>query len=164
MRPELPEIDFSKLPKTHTEIIPERYRDEMGHMNVTWYTHLFSEAMGGIMTHLGLSLKYIEEEQVGGVALEAHIHYLSEVHIGDTVSVYTRVLDRSEKRMHLLHIMYNERTQQIASLFEGIMACFDLRIRRMAPIPASIAEKLDTVIAEHQRLSWKAPVTGTMNP
>ena len=144
--------------------IPETFRDEMGHMNVTWYTHLFSEAMGGLMSYLGLSSDYIKQERIGGVALEAHIHYLAEVHIGDHVSVYSRVLARSEKRMHMLHILHNESQNQLSSLFEGIMACFDLESRRMATIPNPIGSRLDEVIGEHKRLDWPAPLTGLMKP
>ena len=164
MRPEIPRIDFSKLLRTHSAIIPESYRDEMGHMNVTWYTHLFSEAMGGLMNHLGLSLELIESKAIGGVALEAHIHYLAEVHIGDRVSVSSRVLSRSEKRLHMLHLLRNDTRDQVSALFEGIMACFDLRARRMTPIPPEIAAQIDSIIAEHQNLDWSAPVTGVMTP
>jgi len=36
-------MDLSSLPVLHRADIPETYLDEMGHMNVMWYTHLFSE-------------------------------------------------------------------------------------------------------------------------
>ena len=41
-------MDLNPLPVTYRAFIPEAYLDEMGHMNVMWYTHLFSQAMGGI--------------------------------------------------------------------------------------------------------------------
>lgn len=164
MRPEIPDIDFSQLPKTFSMEIPEKFRDEMGHMNVTWYTHLFSEAMGGLMSHLGLSLDYIAKEKIGGVALEAHIHYLAEVHIGDQVSVYSRVIARSEKRMHMIHILRNDTRDQVSALFEGIMACFDLRTRRMAVVPPEIAATVDKEIESNKKLNWAPPLTGVMRP
>ena len=164
MRPETSNIDIAHLPKTFSMQIPEKFRDEMGHMNVTWYTHLFSEAMGGLMSYLGLSSDYIKQEMIGGVALEAHIHYLAEVNIGDHVSVYSRILARSEKRMHMLHILHNENQNQVSSLFEGVMACFDLRSRRMAAIPEPIGSRLDEVLQQHGQLAWQAPLTGVMRP
>ncbi len=164
MRPEVPEIDLSRLPKTFSMTIPEKFRDEMGHMNVTWYTHLFSEAMGGLMTYLGLSADYIKTELIGGVALEAHIHYLAEVHIGDEVSVYSRLIKRSGKRMQMLHILHNDTRNQESALFEGIMACFDLKARRMCQIPPDIATKIDSVIEEHGSLGWEPPLCGVMAP
>ncbi len=116
------------------------------------------------MTHLGLTKDYVKTEFVGGVALEAHIHYLAEVHIGDQVSVYSRLISRSDKRMHMLHILHNETRGQVSSLFEGIMACFDLKARRMCEVPSAIAAKIDTVIQEHDTLDWKVPVCGVMAP
>lgn len=116
------------------------------------------------MTHLGLTSDYVKTEKIGGVALEAHIHYLAEVHIDDQVSVYSRLLKRSDKRMHMLHILHNETRDQIAALFEGVMACFDLKARRMCEVPAGIATKIDTVIQEHDALDWKAPLCGVMAP
>ena len=40
-------MDLTALPITHRAVIPDDYLDEMGHMNVMWYTHLFSLARGG---------------------------------------------------------------------------------------------------------------------
>ncbi|MEJ7639637.1 MAG: hypothetical protein WKF75_17105 [Singulisphaera sp.] len=46
-------MDLNSLPITYRASIPESYLDEMGHMNVTWYTHLFSQAMGGFSARSG---------------------------------------------------------------------------------------------------------------
>lgn len=165
MKPDLPpNIDFSTLPRTHELVIPKKFLDEMGHMNVAWYTHIFSEAMGGIMGLVGLSLKYIETEKMGGVALEGHIHYLAEVHVNESVAIYSRLIERTEKRVHLVHFMVNESRGNVAALFENIMACFDLKTRRMAPIPKEIAANIDATIAKHQQLDWLPPVCGVMKP
>ena len=165
MKPDLlPNIDFAALPRTYELVIPEKFLDEMGHMNVSWYTHLFSEAMGGIMGLVGLSLEYIETEKMGGVALEGHIHYLAEVHVGESVTIYSRLIERTEKRVHLVHFMVNESRGNVAALFENIMACFDLKARRMAPIPNDIATKIDDAIEKHQQLDWPPPLCGVMKP
>ena len=164
MRPLIPTIDYTQIPRTFSMSIPDKFRDEMGHMNVTWYTHLFSEARGGLMTHLGLTLEYIEREKIGGVALEAHIQYLAEVHIGDEVSVYSRVISRSDKRMHLLHILHNDTRQEESATYECILACFDLRSRRMSTIPNEIRDKIDAVASQHRNLDWTAPLCGVMAP
>lgn len=165
MRPDLPaNIDFSALPRTYELVIPEKFLDQMGHMNVAWYTHLFSQAMGGILGLVGLSLEFIETEKIGGAALEGHIHYLSEVHVNESVAIYSRLIERTEKRLHLVHFMVNESQGKVAALFENVMACFDLKTRRMAPIPKGISEKIDDVMAKHQNLDWAPPVCGVMKP
>ena len=90
---------------TFQAVIPEKYMDEMGHMNVAWYTHIFTQSMGGMLEMFGLSMEFIKREQIGGAALEAHIHYLAEVMAGDQVKIYTRLVNRSEKRIHNVHFM-----------------------------------------------------------
>lgn len=164
MRPTIPTIDYTQIPHTFSMTIPDKFRDEMGHMNVTWYTHLFSEAMGGLMTYLGLTMDYIEREKIGGAALEAHILYLAEVHIGDEVSVFSRIISRSDKRMHLLHILHNDTRKQESATYECILACFDLRTRRMSEIPKEIKDKIDAVAKSHGELPWAAPLCGVMAP
>ena len=38
-----PDVDLTELPKTLEAEVPENYMDVMGHMNVGWYSHFFSE-------------------------------------------------------------------------------------------------------------------------
>ncbi len=47
--------DLRQLPVTSEATIPDEYLDSMGHMNVMWYTHLFSMAMRGVFRLIGLS-------------------------------------------------------------------------------------------------------------
>src|SRR4051812_22801694 len=93
------------LPVTQRALIPESYLDEMGHMNVMWYTHLFSNATGGIFDRIGLTDVYCEANRAGAFALEQHIRYLKEVRAGDRVTVRTRLLGRTAKRMHFMHFL-----------------------------------------------------------
>ena len=39
--------ELSVLPVTHEAVIDEEYLDSNGHMNVSWYLHLFNRATGG---------------------------------------------------------------------------------------------------------------------
>lgn len=153
-----------QLPITHSALIPVDYLDDMGHMNVMWYTHLFSVAMGGMFQLIGLTLEHIEQHQGGSFALECHIRYLSEVRAGQAIRVHTRMLKRSAKRYHVLHTMVNEHKQDVSATFEAVGAYIDMRTRRMAPFPAQIATRLDDLIAQHQQLTWPPPVCGIMQP
>ncbi len=159
------ELDQVKqLPTTYSAVIPADYMDEMGHMNVMWYTHLFSMAMGGLFEMIGLTEETMLEQHGGSFALECHIRYLSEVRVGHAIHVHTRLLNRSQKRYHVLHSMVNERKQDVAATFEVIGAYIDMRTRRMAQFPDAIATQLDRIIAQHQALTWTAPVCGILLP
>ncbi|HIL68982.1 MAG TPA: thioesterase [Verrucomicrobia bacterium] len=155
-------MDLTSLPMTFQSVIPEKYMDEMGHMNVACYTHIFTQSMGGMLEMFGLSMEFIEREQIGGAALEAHIHYLAEVMEGDQVKIYTRLVNRTEKRIHNVHFMWNESRNQVAALFEGVMACFDLKARKMSAIPEGICSRIDPMLDTHQALLWPVPVCGVM--
>jgi acyl-CoA thioester hydrolase len=156
--------DVRQLPLTHDTTIPEEYLDAMGHMNVMWYTHLFSMGMRGLFRLIGLSWKDIEKHQGGTFALESHIRYLSEVHVGQAVQIHSRMLGRSQKRFHVQHFMTNRHKQDVAATFEVIGAYVDMSSRRMAEMPMEVTQQLDSLIADHSELDWAAPTCGVMRP
>lgn len=163
-RPKPFHFDLSPLPLTHEAAIPDTYRDAMGHMNVMWYTHLFDVAVYGAFELIGLTTDYMRENHAGGFALEVHIRYLAEVHVGEEVAIYTRFLGRSSKRFHLLNFMHNRTTDRLAATFEVVGAHIDMRVRRMADMPESISDQLDRIVHAHRQLDWAPPVCGIMRP
>jgi acyl-CoA thioester hydrolase len=156
--------DVKQLPMTHRATIPEEYLDEMGHMNVMWYTHLFSMAMGGMFQSIGLSWDDLEAIHGGTFALESHIRYLSEVRVGQTVEIHSRLIGRSEKRFHAILFMTNQDKGDVSATFEFIGAYVDLRARRMAAIPDQATALIDQLASQNDALTWEAPVCGVMKP
>jgi acyl-CoA thioesterase FadM len=152
------------LPLTHRAVVPEAYLDEMGHMNVMWYTHLFSAATGGLWGLVGLTRAYFEANRAGTFALECHVRYLSEVRAGQAVALRTRVLGRTAKRVHFMSFMVKEDGPVLAATSEFVAAHVDLRVRRTSPFPAHIADAVDRLAAEHAAFGWPAPVCGVMHP
>ena len=152
------------LPLTCQQVIPPAYQDAMGHMNVMWYSHLFSEATGGFFAQIGFNRDYCEQNLAGTFALEVHIRYVAEVLIGKHVSVRTRALDRTTKRLHFMHFLVIDGDQLLSATGEFVSAHIDMRERRMAPLPATIAERFDALVARHESLGWEAPCCGVMRP
>src|SRR5450755_4082794 len=103
--PKFPPLDLSALPITYRKLIPENYRDEMGHMNVMWYTHLFSCSFEKFADQFGFNEAYFRAHHAGSFALETHVRYLAEVRIGQHVTVRSRALGRSAKLLHFMHFM-----------------------------------------------------------
>jgi acyl-CoA thioester hydrolase len=159
----MPEVrmDLTALPVTYEAVIPESYLDEMGHMNVMWYTHLFSCGTEGLFERVGLTRAYFEENQAGTFALEQHTRYLVEVRVGQRVLVRTRLLGRSAKLFHFLHFLVHA-DGRIAATGESVGAHIDMRTRRTSPFPAAVAMAIDQLLAEHEHLGWTAPVCGVM--
>jgi acyl-CoA thioester hydrolase len=152
------------LPVTHRATIPESYLDDMGHMNVMWYTHLFDRAVVAFFASFGLHRAYFDANQAGTFALEKHTRYLAEVRLGANVAVRTRALGRSAKRLHFMHFLVNEDKNVLSCTSEVVGSHIDMRVRRSSPLPEPIARAYDSLLAAHAALPWAAPVCGVMKP
>jgi acyl-CoA thioester hydrolase len=58
--------------------------------------------------------------------------------------------------------MVNETTGRLAAIFECVNSFADLTLRRTAPYPAEIADRMDPMLAQDAALDWPAPVCGVM--
>jgi acyl-CoA thioesterase FadM len=157
-------MDLQPLPITWQAVIPESYHDEMGHMNVMWYTHLFSEAVGTLWNMLGMNRAYFEENNAGTFALEFHLRFLAEVRAGERITIRPRLLGRTTKRLHFIQFMTNDTRGVLAATEETVNSHADMLTRRTSPWPARAAEALDEMIGQHRRLDWQPPLCGVMKP
>ena len=162
--PKFPPLDLSALPITYRKHIPESYRDEMGHMNVMWYTHLFSCAFEKFAEQFGFNEAYFRAHHAGSFALETHVRYLAEVRVGQSVSVCSRAIGRSAKRLHFMHFMTIDESGALAATQEHVGAHIDMRVRRMTPFPEDIASRFDQLVQEQNLVGWDPPLCGAMQP
>ena len=163
LRMRFPSVEeLSALPVTFRATVGPEWIDVMGHMNVAWYTHAFSNAVGGLLSLMGTRLEDSRTGQVGTVALEVHVHYLSELREGQVLRVHSRLLGCTEKRFHAISFLVNETAERLSATSEGVGSYFDLRARRTAPMPPDVAARTRGLLAEHAALPWPAPVLGTM--
>lgn len=98
--------------------------------------------------------------RLGFVAVEEHVRYLREVHIGDQVSVHIRQVERSAKLVHFISFLVNRTRSEVAATFETVNAHLDLDARRVVAMDPAAVALLDLAIAEHQGLPWEAPTCG----
>ncbi len=154
--------DLQALPRVHRATIPEDYRDEMGHMNVMWYLHLFDRGAWGTFALFGADADSILAQHIGVFALQQHLTYHAEVHIGDDVTLYARVIGRSAKRMHFMQFIINETQGTLAATFEALAICIDMTTRRSTPWPEAIAAPLEALIGTHGALGWSPPLSGAI--
>ena len=156
-------MNLGLLPITCEATIPESYLDSMGHMNVMWYTHLFSRSIGGLFKLVGMDRNYFQTHHTGSFALAQHFVYRKEVRVGEHVTLRARVLARSEKKFHIMHFMTKDDGHVLASTAEFLGAHIDMMTRRTAPFAPHIADNLDRLLAEHSTLGWDAPVCGALH-
>ena len=89
-------MNLSSLPVTHRAVIPQDFIDEFGHVNVMWYTLLFTEAAGGLFQLVGLTPEHFTTSRTGSFALAQHFRYLKEVRLGQLVTLRSREGARDE--------------------------------------------------------------------
>jgi acyl-CoA thioester hydrolase len=157
-------MNLSSLPVTYRAVIPESYLDEMGHMNVMWYTHLFSEAACGLFQLVGLTREHFTINRTGSFALAQHFRYLNEVRLGQRVTIRSRVLGWSAKRWHSMQFMTIDELDVLAATSEAVSTYVDMTVRRSTPMPAIVTDAIGRLLAEHAGLEWDAPVCGAIRP
>lgn len=159
----LPTLDeIRALPRYLTATVPEAYLDQNGHMNIQHYLGIYDDAGAGFFGTIGIEPAYFTERRMGVFDLEHHISYLAECHAGDQVSVYGRMLARTPKRIHAVWFLTNDTRGQLSNVFEFITSHADLEARRTSAFPEDVATRVDAIVAEHEGLSWPAPLCGVM--
>jgi acyl-CoA thioester hydrolase len=120
----------------------------MGHMNVQYYVHLFDQATWVLFDRVGLSASYFSATGRGMAALEQHLVYKREVFAGTVVTIYSRVMEVSDKTVRFVHTM--EDGQGSIATCEMVGAHFDRAAHRAVSFPddARIGFKLQQVVPE----------------
>ncbi len=156
--------EVEQLPLFHRQEILSEHIDALGHMNIRWYMALYDDATWRFFASFGMDQDYFLSNQAGGFALKHFVRYLAEVHAGETLAVRTRVLGRSEKRIHFMHFLVNESTRTLASTLEAMGSHADMRVRRTSPFPPHLAGRYDELVAAHAGLDWEPPLCGIIKP
>lgn len=112
--------------------------DQMGHMNVMWYTGKFDEATWNLLAELGITRCYLEDQQRGMAAVQQNTSYKQELLAGDVVEVRSEILEVREKVIRFQHEMRNLQTEQVAAVTELTGVHMDRQTRKSCPLPESI--------------------------
>ena len=133
-----------------------------GHVNVQHYLGMYNLTSESMLELLGISGAWVKREQMGLVDLEHHIWFQRELHVGEEVVLYIRFIGRDAKRVHGLMFMVNVADAEVASAIEFMSLAVNLETRRAAPLPAVVAERIDTLVRDHEALDWPAPRSGAI--
>ena len=151
-----------QLPAHLVMAIPPEWEDHNGHVNVQYYLGLYELGGYEVLAEVGIDIAVLETLGCGMFDLEHHIHFRSEVLVGQQVSSYNRILQASEKRFHGMYFIINDTLDRLACTIEYVTAGVDLRERRTAPFPDSVYQGVLRQLERHERLDWDAPVCGSM--
>jgi len=164
MRVAMPSIEqVRQLPAQVTRVVPREWQDYNGHVNVQHYLGIYHETTWPLFESFGVDEARLTREGVSFFDLEHHHWFLAELHVGDTVSAHTRLLQRSAKRVHGVLFIVNDTLSQLASALEFISIGADLRTRRTREFPPDVAAGLQAIIERHASLDWNAPRCGSIS-
>ncbi len=151
-----------QLPRQYSTTIPPDWEDRNGHVNVQYYQTLYEVGGYQVLEEVGIDEPYLQSHDFGMFDLEHHLHYRSEILVGDRVSTYNRLLGKNDRCFHGMYFIVNDSRDLLACVLEYVTAGVDLQARRIAPFPDKLMRGLDQQIAKHQLLEWTAPVCGVM--
>lgn len=145
-------MNESSLFELHTETVRPEWIDYNGHMNVAYYLLAFDHATDALLEHLGLGQSYLKATNRSTFTLELHITYDKEVKESDPLRFTTQILDYDPKRIHYIHCMYHATEGYLAATNEVMTAHVDLEVRRIAPMPEDILDRLERIMQAHRVL------------
>lgn len=130
--------------------------DPNGHMNVAFYMTAFDRGSDPFFDFCGLGWDYTRAGVGSIFATGCNLDYRRELLAGDPLRVSTRLIDHSEKMIHLYASLHHDTSGELAATQEILFMHVSLTTRRSTPIPADAYAKLQAVQAAHATLPLPA--------
>lgn len=132
--------------ETYRGVVYPYQIDHMNHMNVQWYAAKFDEATWHLFSVVGITNKYIHDNQRGMAALEQITKYKSEVIAGDLLVIKSKILEVKDKTLRFLHVMFNSETEKQVATSELLGVHLDRVKRKSCFFPDDIKAKCETLV------------------
>ena len=148
--------------KSETRMVPAEWIDYNGHMNVSYYSMAFDQAIDDIFEgQLDIGVSHTKKTRQGPYVLQNNLHYLDELLEGDSFWVHMTLLDHDQKRMHLFLQMFDDENS-VAATSEQLLMNVDLTTRRSSPYPDTTLAQLKALQAAHDALPRPAQTGATL--
>jgi acyl-CoA thioester hydrolase len=131
--------------------IEPHWIDHNGHLNMAYYNVIMDDSVGELFRAIGLGRDYKKERNCSTMTAECHVRYLREVSLGDPLQVSIHVIAADEKRIHFFEELRHATEGWLSATSENISLHIDMSVRKVAPFPFDIAERLRAVVDAHAR-------------
>jgi acyl-CoA thioester hydrolase len=158
----------TELPALVETTVTPDWIDTNGHMNIRHYFDLGALGVQAGCLDAGFDpgSRHRAEEASGRrqglFTAEHHLRYYTEVREGSRVSVHCRVIERSDKALHMMVFLIDRTREALACTFEAVLLHVSLENRRTTPLPEDVVPGFDRCIAAGTALRWAPPVCGSM--
>ena len=123
---------------THKGVVYPWQCDQMGHMNVMWYTAKFDEATWNLLAELGITSAYIRDQQAGMAAVQQNTSYKHELMAGDVIEIRSEILEVRDRVIRFQHEMRNAETNTVVAVTELTGVHMDRNSRKSTSLPETI--------------------------
>jgi acyl-CoA thioester hydrolase len=130
-------------------------------MNITHYLSIGTKAVDLALRAAGMVDAYRDERRLSTFAVEHHLTYRSEMHLGARITAHPQLLARSDRAAHAMVYLVDATHDRLASTLEVVLVHVDLATRRAVPFPDETAAALDAAI-ERDLATLEAPACGVM--
>lgn len=131
------------------DVVRPEWIDSNGHMNLAYYVVVFDLATDALYAALDIGDAYREASGNSCFTAETHTLYEREVHLGDKLRVRSWLLGTDSKRVHYFHEMFHVDSGDRAAVQELMALHIDMRIRRVAPLPADKQAALQAAVRQY---------------
>ena len=131
------------------DVVRPEWIDSNGHMNLAYYVVVFDLATDALYAALDIGDAYREASGNSCFTAETHTLYEREVHLGDKLRVRTWLLGADSKRVHYFHEMFHVDSGERSAVQELMALHIDMRVRRVAPLPADKQEALRAAVKQY---------------
>ncbi len=153
---------MSELPTIWRGAVLPEWIDHNGHMNAGYYMVAFDDATGPWHDFLGIDSAYRQAHSYSTFSIEGHITWDRELREGDPLRMDAQLLGYDDKKTHAFFRLYHDTEGYLAATHELLSIHIDMEIRRSAPFPTEILERLEEVMLEHAAFERPAQVGRVM--
>ncbi|MFN3349391.1 thioesterase family protein [Pseudorhodoplanes sp.] len=126
--------------------------DLNGHLNMAYYHVLLDRGVDEMYSLAGIGWDYLKERNLSFFTAEVHLRYLRELKSDDPVRVTFQLLDFDSKRMHFFQQLFHATEGWVSATCENLSLHIDMAVRKVAPFPPDVSERLGKLRASHSRL------------
>jgi len=127
--------------ETYRGVVYPWHIDQIGHMNVQFYTARFDEATWHFFAALGITPSYLKTNGRGMAAVDQHTQYKQELRAGALIRITSELLEIKPKTVRFRHRMYNAETGDEVAVTDLVGVHMDTAARRSVPLPQDILER-----------------------
>ncbi|WP_373086333.1 thioesterase family protein [Sneathiella sp.] len=138
--------------------------DQMGHMNVQFYSAKCSQAFGHLQNALGLSPAQIREDKKGLTISSVRIQFKSELHAGSVLHGFCGIREVKGEVIHGFIHLFDTAFYKLSSVFEFTAHYTDLISSEALPLPAKVRKRAEDLSDEHPKMYRPAPFAGALMP